>query len=542
MSTAQTTVGSEITATINGQGMIDMNGYEIIVAYDTDKLEFIQGRDASGAFSAPIAPITSPLTFVAAKTGAAKGDSGDVALAVLTFKAKQQGTAAITLNSVRAAKDETQEVSWKGAVSASINVVVPSGSSSRGSSGSSAPAPAPTTTDTVKMDAALEAKTTKETTADGQAVTLVTVDADKLTKAFATNEHTRIVSLNVKSTDPVVKVEIPVSALQEAASKQANTIVQVQLGDITYSLPASISKNLPKDTVVTLTISKVSGKTGEEVKSAAQKSGAQLLANPVDFTVSNNGKNVTDFNGLYVDRVITLSTSLDPNKVTAVWIDSNNNMYFVPSVITNNNGSSDVTIRSPHNSIYTVIQADKTFADMQSHWAKTDVELLANKLIVNGVKDNQFAPDQQITRAEFAALLVRSLGLVEVKENAFKDVKATDWFVGAVGAAQKAGLVSGYEDGTFKPNANITREQMVTMIVRALKAGGKEVNAAPTALDSFNDRAVIADWAQGAAAQSLTAGIVQGTTASTFSAKDNATRAQSATMLKRMLQYLQFIN
>ncbi|MGO4272848.1 S-layer homology domain-containing protein, partial [Paenibacillus sp. TAF58] len=94
----------------------------------------------------------------------------------------------------------------------------------------------------------------------------------------------------------------------------------------------------------------------------------------------------------------------------------------------------------------------------------------------------------------------------------------------------------------FRPGENITREQMVTMIVRALKTGGKPLQVSDASLNTFSDGAMIADWAKEAAAEVLTAGIVQGTSSTTFSAKQNATRAQSAVMLKRMLHYLQFIN
>ncbi|MCZ8517611.1 DUF5011 domain-containing protein [Paenibacillus filicis] len=398
-------------------------------------------------------------------------------------------------------------------------------------------------TNTVTLDLTTDAKVTKETTGDGQSVTKVSVDADKLAKAFSTSYQTRLVIIEIKGTDPVNKVELPVNALLDAVNKQPGAIVQIKADGASYSLPAHVSKNLAKDQVVTVTITKVSGNSNDALNAAIRKEGAQKLANPVDFSVSVNGKDITDFNGVYVERTLTLASEVDPGKVTAVWYDGNNLVSFIPSVISNVNGSAEVTIHSPHNSIYTVIQADKSFADMQGHWAKADVEMLANKLIVNGETDRTFAPDNRITRAEFAALLVRSLGLVEVNsEKPFADVNSMDWFAGSVGAAQKAGLIAGYEDGTFKPNADITREQVVSMIVRAMKVGGKEVQASPQALDRFIDRDAIADWAKDAAAQSLAANLVQGITDTTFAAKENATRAQSVSILKRMLQYLQFMN
>ncbi|MFD0695186.1 S-layer homology domain-containing protein [Paenibacillus sp. GCM10027628] len=410
------------------------------------------------------------------------------------------------------------------------------------STGSGGGSTAPTTT--IKIHGVdVDTKVTHETSTDGQPSTKVVVDADKLTSAFALGQN-KVITLGISSTDPIVKVELPSNALLDTASKSPNAIVQVKVDGASYSLPADVIKNLPKDSIVTVTITKLSGKSSDDVNSAAQKQGSkQLVTNAIDFKVTYGDKEVTDFNGKYLDRTLSLTSSADFNKSTAVWVDANNKMHFIPSTFTTNGGSTEVTIHSPHNSVYTAIQSDKTFADLQKHWAKADVELLANKLVVDGVTSNSFAPDKQITRAEFAALLVRALGLLEVNGgSSFTDVKATDWYAGAVGTAQKAGFITGYEDGTFKPNANITREQMVAMIQRAIKFAGKDAKANTAALNKFNDQSTIAGWAKDAAAQALGANIIEGTSDTTFAAKENATRAQSASMLKRMMQFLQFIN
>ncbi|WP_248928881.1 cadherin-like beta sandwich domain-containing protein [Paenibacillus hamazuiensis] len=413
-------------------------------------------------------------------------------------------------------------------------------SSSRSPSSPSSNQSTPINTNAVSIDGVLtDAPVTKEMTDDGQAVTKVTIDADKLAKILVSGQNS-VIAIEVNNTDPVVKVELPASALLDAASKKPGVIVQIKVDGASYSLPVSALKNVPKDTVVTVIISKVSGKTNDDVNAAAAKLGVKpLLGNPVDFKVSFSGKDVTDFNGKYVDRTLILKSAADFQKATAVWIDASNKLHFIPSSFSDNT----VTIHSSHNSIYTVIQSDKAFADLEGHWAKADVEMLANKLVVEGAADNTFAPDNNITRAEFAALLVRSLGLLEENPvHPLTDVNEGDWYAGAVGAAQKAGLISGYEEGDFKPNASITREEMVAMIARALKVGGIEVKTDAKALDRFADKSGIADWAKDAAAQMLAANIVQGMTNTTFAAKENATRAQSASLLKRMLQYMHFIN
>src|SRR4029453_3186075 len=132
--------------------------------------------------------------------------------------------------------------------------------------------------------------------------------------------------------------------------------------------------------------------------------------------------------------------------------------------------------------------------------------------------------------------------LVEVKADEFNDIHPSDWFSGAVSTAFKAGLINGYEDGSFRPNANITREQMVTMIIRAMKAGGKEFQADIAVLNRFADRASIGEWSMAAVSQALGAGLIQGMSDDTFAPNKPATGAQAAAILKRMLQSLQFIN
>ncbi|MFC0212766.1 S-layer homology domain-containing protein [Paenibacillus chartarius] len=179
---------------------------------------------------------------------------------------------------------------------------------------------------------------------------------------------------------------------------------------------------------------------------------------------------------------------------------------------------------------------------MTGHWAEADVETLASKLIVHGVTDTNFAPEQPVTRAEFAALIARALGLLPQRTDRFRDVQESDWFSGAVGAAAKANLISGYEDGTFRPDAPVTREQMAAMLARALQLGGHEVQGNAALLERFTDRADISAWADEAVTAALSAGIIQGMTDTSFAAHNQATRAQAVTMLKRTLQSMKFMN
>ncbi|WP_374701642.1 S-layer homology domain-containing protein [Paenibacillus tyrfis] len=183
---------------------------------------------------------------------------------------------------------------------------------------------------------------------------------------------------------------------------------------------------------------------------------------------------------------------------------------------------------------------------MANHWAQADVELLANKLVVEGVSDNRFEGDRPITRSEFAALLVRALGLSPATtQGGFNDVAPGAWYAEDVAAAAAAGLISGYEDGSFRPDRQIKREEQAAMLIRAMSYAGLETQLSQAkqseVLTPFKDIGSLS-WAKAEVAAAIHAGLMHGMTAETLEADGIATRAQSAVMLKRFLLKANYIN
>lgn len=172
------------------------------------------------------------------------------------------------------------------------------------------------------------------------------------------------------------------------------------------------------------------------------------------------------------------------------------------------------------------------FTDIAGHWAKADIEVMAAKGIVTGVTDTTFEPDRNITRAEFATLVSKALNLNSLENPGFSDVAAGDWYYPFVCAAANAGLIAGY-DGSFRPDDLITREEMAVIIAKAYQfRGGAVVKGG---LDKFADKNEISDWAWDSVDLVTSAGLVSGMTPTTFVAKANATRAQTASLLRRLL-------
>ncbi len=172
------------------------------------------------------------------------------------------------------------------------------------------------------------------------------------------------------------------------------------------------------------------------------------------------------------------------------------------------------------------------FADMAGHWAEADVNEMAERGIVSGVTETTFEPDRPITRAEFAALIARALHLTGNSPAGFSDVASGAWYEQPVNAAASAGLLQGY-GGYFRPEDLITREEMAVVVVKALLFQKKETVRGQ--LDRFADRGEIAEWAADYVDQAVSVGLISGLTADTFAPKENATRAQAASLLRRLL-------
>jgi hypothetical protein len=162
-------------------------------------------------------------------------------------------------------------------------------------------------------------------------------------------------------------------------------------------------------------------------------------------------------------------------------------------------------------------------------------------MVVAGTGSSTYEPDRSITRAEFAAIVVRALGLRQgTEDSSFGDVSLTDWFNGYVDTATEYALITGYEDGSFCPSNTITREQAMAIIARAMKLTGDNVSLTDsevgTILSRYTDKTNVSGYAKESVAACLKTGIVTGKTATTISSKDYVTRAEVAVLVQRLLQ------
>jgi len=170
--------------------------------------------------------------------------------------------------------------------------------------------------------------------------------------------------------------------------------------------------------------------------------------------------------------------------------------------------------------------------DISGHWAQVKIQSWIDKGLIKGYPDGTFKPDQDITRAEFMALVNRAFGYTAVAPITYTDVKAGSWYAPEVAKAQAAGYISGYPDGTMKPENPITREEVATIVARI-----KNLTSDANAADKYTDAAKIGSWSKGQVGAVTSAKIMQGYPDGSFMPQGLMTRAEVVVALDNALHY-----
>ena len=180
---------------------------------------------------------------------------------------------------------------------------------------------------------------------------------------------------------------------------------------------------------------------------------------------------------------------------------------------------------------------DFRFADVMDAWYYDAVYAAYDAGLMNGVGEGLFAPNATLDRATLATVLYREAGEPAAKGTAsFTDIAEGQWYTDAVNWAAEQGVVNGYPDGTFRPEAPITRQEMATMLYRYWKLRGGKYTAKDDVLAGYQDRGEVADWALEAMSWTVQSGIIVGMTPTTLNPAGSATRAQVALVLVNYLK------
>lgn len=169
-------------------------------------------------------------------------------------------------------------------------------------------------------------------------------------------------------------------------------------------------------------------------------------------------------------------------------------------------------------------------------WAADAIDFLAEEGIIEGTSETTFSPGSNINRADFVFLLVRALGLkAETQDSGFSDVNSDAYYADALAVARQLGIAKGGGDGRFNPEKEISRQDMMVLVARALKAAGKLDTAADKDdLKGYDDADEVSGYAMESVAALVKEGIIQGSD-NIINPKGTATMAQSAVVIYRLL-------
>lgn len=175
--------------------------------------------------------------------------------------------------------------------------------------------------------------------------------------------------------------------------------------------------------------------------------------------------------------------------------------------------------------------------DVSGHWAASAIAFVTERGLFNGTSATEFSPNAPMTRAMLVTVLHRLAGTPASGQNTFADVPPGQWYTDAVAWANASGIVTGTGAGSFSPNGNVTREQLATMLYRYVSAAEGDTSATG-ALTRFSDGGSVSSWAADAMAWAVGAGILGGRDTGALDPAGNATRAEVATMLMRLVDFL----
>jgi hypothetical protein len=372
----------------------------------------------------------------------------------------------------------------------------------------------------------------------------------------------------------VIRRDIIPLSLNE--SLKPNTTYRVV---ISGEIAANSSNILGQDQVIEFTTqASPSSSGGGSEKVAEQKvssSGTTITENSVSIVIPPNAvaddikvtvEKITDTTGLAMDNMsklvsdvfeivkdkvgdfskpVTLTltfdkSQVDPDKydIQICYFDEKENKWIPLDNIKVDMANGTVSGDTTHFTKFAVIATEKTspdpekpeptsvqLSDIKGHWAEQFIAELVNAGAVGGYPDGTFKPDQTISRAEFATILVKALQLPAKDGKVFDDT-ANHWGREYIATAAAHGIVSGYSDTAFGPDDSITREQMAVMIAKAAN-----LQADSSQPMSFKDQEQISSWAAEAVSTSVSRGIIKGYPDNTFRPLGSATRAEAATVI-----------
>ena len=264
-------------------------------------------------------------------------------------------------------------------------------------------------------------------------------------------------------------------------------------------------------------------------------------ASIIEITITSGDTSIRTFGGnsLSVNVPVNENTHKIGKTYMVYIISADGSVDTVYGKCTEKDGKLFVNVQTNHLSTFVVTDKEKSaFTDIADHWAVDAIEYAYNHSIMQGVSETEFAPDEAMTRAMLVTVLYRLENPTEkAKSHSFADVEDGQWYSDAVAWAAEKGIVNGVSEREFAPNEDITREQMAAVMYRYAKYKEQDTSVGEnTNILSFDDAEEISEYAIPAIQWMVGAGLMNGETEFTVNPRNNSTRAQVATILMRYLE------
>lgn len=332
-------------------------------------------------------------------------------------------------------------------------------------------------------------------------------------------------------TQSAASVTLPQELWTLASDVKADGVA-IKVGELSATLPVGTFTE-----AVTLGITIETGDAASSVTSGVY--GKSVASDVYGFDLQVGGKAVEQFNKPIKLRLpLKNTTGLDKELLTTGRVEADGKISTQGGTI-----DGDFIVEPRYSfSKYFVFENKVTFNDIAKvqAWAGRQIQVVAAKGAIEGKSAGIFAPQDKITRAEFAKILITALNLDNTlaTSSKFSDVPSSHWAAPYIAVAAEQGIINGKTPSTFAPNATITRAEMATMIARALKAtqGLKDIDNAEAALSVFKDANKIGSAFRSSVAWAAASDIIIGSNGK-FLPNNNATRAEAAVIIYRALNF-----
>ncbi|QJC54153.1 S8 family serine peptidase [Paenibacillus albicereus] len=398
-----------------------------------------------------------------------------------------------------------------------------------------APSPTPTPAaagEALKAIAAqgLALTAVKSTTASESAATVTTVTYADLQAAIGTGSVKLALVVNAAAeAGKASKLSLTADQVKLLGTAPAGSALYLNTGKESLELPLSALASVPAGSGLELVIRPAADE-------AAKFSGAAVLGTPVAFeanVVSASGSAPLSVSSkTFLKRSFTLDKGVSAEKAGVLFLASGKQAPAPAVFATHADGTTTVVVSRPGFSTYAAAKGSAAFADIAGSWAQSRIQSLSDKLLLNGTAAGAFTPKASVTRAEFAAMLTRGLGLTATAKAPFSDLAAGAWYADAVSAAYAAGLINGYADGTFRPNGIISRQELAVMLAKAADLAGAKPDSGK--FTTYSDAGKFGAFAKDSIAAVSAAGLMEGS-AGAFDPLGSTTREAAATVLHKLL-------